>query len=89
MNFHVVLVFKSGNLELSADDPRCECDMPDQVTASKTCQDDTITNTGAPLTKSGAKVGGGECSEAGFVMTRAGLWMVIRRCLAAKVRLPY
>lgn len=41
---------------------------------------------GTPLTESGAKVGGGTCSEDSLVITEAGLGMVIRTALAAKAR---
>jgi hypothetical protein len=52
--------------------------------ASKTRQGPTIVSIGAPLTRGGAKVEGGTCSETS-AMTEAGLRLVIRRSLAAKV----
>lgn len=54
------------------------------IHASKTRQGPTIVSIGAPLTRGGAKVGGGTCSETS-AMTEAGLRLMIRRSLAAKV----
>ena len=54
------------------------------IHASKTRQGPAIVSIGAPLTRGGAKVGGGTCSETS-AMTEAGLRLMIRRSLAAKV----
>jgi hypothetical protein len=52
--------------------------------ASKTCQEPAIVSIGAPLKRGGAKAEGGTCSETS-AMTEAGLRLMIRRSLAAKV----
>ena len=52
--------------------------------ASKTRQGPAIVSIGAPLRIGGAKVEGGTCSETS-AMTEAGLKLMIRRSLAAKV----
>ena len=52
--------------------------------ASKTRQGPAIVSVGAPLTRNGAKEEGGTCSETS-AMTEAGLKLMIRRSLAAKV----
>jgi hypothetical protein len=52
--------------------------------AFKTRQGTAIVSIGAPLTRGGAKAEGGTCSETS-AMTEAGLRLMIRRSLAAKV----